>query len=77
MEKSMFCEFCEGKAEQRVIRARFHHKKQTLYIVSAENLFSLDMRAVACHSPTSGLGGSVALRRDFKKTGTLKKEVDK
>ncbi len=32
MEKDMVCEFCEGKAEQRVIRARFYYKKQTIYI---------------------------------------------
>lgn len=32
MEKGMICEFCEGRAEQRIIRARFHYKKQTIYI---------------------------------------------
>ncbi|RLC12365.1 MAG: hypothetical protein DRI57_17810 [Deltaproteobacteria bacterium] len=32
MEQSMICEFCEGRAEQRIIRARFHHKRQTIYI---------------------------------------------
>jgi len=32
MGKSMICEFCEGRAEQRIIRARFHYEKQTIYI---------------------------------------------
>ena len=26
------CEFCEGKVEQRVIRARFHFKGQTIFV---------------------------------------------
>ena len=26
------CEFCEGNVEQRVIRARFHFKGQTIYV---------------------------------------------
>ncbi len=27
-----FCEFCEGKMEYRVIRARFHFKGHTIYV---------------------------------------------
>lgn len=26
------CEFCEGRVERRVVRARFHYKRQTIYI---------------------------------------------
>ena len=26
------CEFCEGTMEQRTIRARFHYKKNTIYV---------------------------------------------
>jgi len=26
------CEFCDGKVEHRIIRARFHYKRQTIYI---------------------------------------------
>ncbi|MBI1925193.1 YgiT-type zinc finger protein [Candidatus Poribacteria bacterium] len=28
------CEFCDGKMEPRVIRARFHFKSQTIYVDS-------------------------------------------
>ena len=26
------CEFCQGKIEDRVVRARFHYKGQTIYV---------------------------------------------
>jgi YgiT-type zinc finger domain-containing protein len=26
------CEFCDGRMEHRIIRARFHYKGQTIYI---------------------------------------------
>lgn len=26
------CEFCDGRVEHRIIRARFHYKGQTIYI---------------------------------------------
>ena len=26
------CEFCDGRIEHRIIRARFHYKGQTIYI---------------------------------------------
>ncbi len=32
METKERCEFCQGKVEQRVIRARFHYKGQTIYV---------------------------------------------
>jgi YgiT-type zinc finger domain-containing protein len=32
MTKHDTCEFCEGKVEQRVVRARFHFKGQVIFI---------------------------------------------
>jgi YgiT-type zinc finger domain-containing protein len=32
MKKDDLCEFCEGKVEHRLIRARFHFKGQTIYV---------------------------------------------
>ena len=32
IERYYVCEFCDGKVEQRVIRARFHFKGQTIYV---------------------------------------------
>ncbi len=32
MEQDTLCEFCEGKVEHRLVRAKFHYKKQTIYV---------------------------------------------
>ena len=34
MKKTMAdpCEFCDGRIEPRIVRARFHYKGQTIYI---------------------------------------------
>ena len=32
MQKGHSCEFCEGKVERRVIRARFPFRGQTIYV---------------------------------------------
>lgn len=32
MEKKDFCEFCDGRVEYRLIRAKFNFKGQTIYV---------------------------------------------
>ena len=31
-KKSDWCEFCDGKVAHRLVRARFHFKRQTIYV---------------------------------------------